>query len=852
MSSTPPIGTDNSNDPIYITGVGAPVGIHAPVSADSLGKYETLSTFLKFILGAQTATNQVQYDIGAKDADQLKKLTQLLFERSQSLQQAQAAIAALQAQVQALYLQQIQFLNQIAAYNQQVGTMNAAADALNAAIIAYNNANPPTALDKSHLNNALSFYIITVANPTDSYNAARAAYDALGPQVAALNIQLAQYGMPPVVLQPSSPPTFPTDLRTISSSRPPPLPTLSTPFPAIIPFTTPATPLTPDQAVATYLPAFAAKLDDIFVGNDTIFNAARQLIFNQDVFQPNGTTLNDFTINDTPDPSLDTSGAGPDSAGSSMISISVGLATPYLEGIIANANYGKVMLRDSTPIPTRTVDIINGVAFFVLSLITSAAGTSTQLQKLRADEALAKVPGGQLAYEIQSAAAFAGGVRNLVNSDFLSGLVSKVIYGAEGLAGLPLADKKNLAEAVTAAVNLNLLNVGLLQVSHGLGLPGLVPQILGNIYGAPPQAELFRNNQAVTLIPVLENTISQGALKRNLGAALAGTGADPQQAGSIIEGSVNGAINAALSDRSNLSLDRFKDELGNRLQANGVPLDQANPLVAQAGQFIQTEIALPQLNRRFVPQITPDFFNLREASSKITSGRSLDSAALSSYVPGLDSVYPPGSPNRTALTQFIYQGAKRPEIFDAVNAALSLPQTTVRAFRDGLVAELGNRGINGAAAEQIATDAAKAIAPANLKGIEPEPLQAGGIPDRLLKPSEIVESLNAVIGNQLGPAFNPHEVQQQTSRLVIGLLSDFNEQIRILKQEDQQAAVQDFIQNAALNSQPSLPKIALTNQLSAVIDRAVTTYMNPAAMDTITSNNPFRQPMGWQKRDIAV
>lgn len=815
-------------------GPSGPVGgqsVKTPL--DSLSQFETYDLYLRTVMSSSRLHGAAVADAASADSEVVKQVYYLFFEKINALADASEKIRALAKQEQEIRQMQLDLNAAIAQHNTNLATLEQLRTNLNAAITAYNSVVPPTPASVAALQAAINTYNNAIRPLVSPLDQLITQYNAIFTLRNQINAERQALGMPPLSIGIATPSQIPYDgglavLGIIAGSSPP-LPLVVPAFINLPTVTVIPQGLTPDGAVAKYFPSISKTISEAFASMDVVQQVLVSTLIAK-IFQTSGllSTVPDAYIDRFPTHSLDI-GEGV-ALGNSVASasLSVGLSSPSLSIMMSEAMFDEYAIEKSTPIPPRIVDQLQLVAWALLGPTAAVAASSPALQQVFVDKGLdtRRKRDQDRSLEIDRAIAFSGGIRNLVNSDVVNEIVKQIIFNAPELSDLSSSQKQELIDPLSAIIKQGLLQVGLNQISVALGAPGLPAQVLGNVTGVPPLSQTFDASNAVSLATTLENPFSVVGLKEKLSLELVKTGISKTQADILLNPAVNVALSNTLSkSTADISEEAFSRELASALAGKGVSPATMGTLVQAASQYLKTE------RPYFIGPFSSGILN------ELFSGR-VDPARI-------EESFPSGTVRRNALNAFIRNELFRPQVADAVRAAIGQPALLIRDFRDNFNSELLARGVTAGEANRISNNATQIFAP--------EPSTETLLetqPQTLLRPPALVEAITGRLeasASTLGESRVP-EIQQQVSRLIVGIISDYNEQLRILRESNQEKAIQRFYENLDRSSVVNYPKIAL--EIS--IDRLVQKYMQPAARDNLTTNNPFQQPTGWWKRDIAI
>lgn len=189
------------------------------------------------------------------------------------------------------------------------------------------------------------------------------------------------------------------------------------------------------------------------------------------------------------------------------------------------------------------------------------------------------------------------------------------------------------------------------------------------------------------------------------------------------------------------------------------------------------------------------------------------------------------------------------------------PPVTIRDVRDSLLNELNKQNV----APQVAVAFANNITA--LAGPTPANDQIAPFVHRTpvittLPVPEISESLLDHLRNILGPIFGElraREISNTAIRTLLSthsILSSYNEQFRILREERQSEAINAFLaQTVPAVATPNTPVFAMTNAIGGLIRSQVDivkTYMSPAAHASLMQSIPPEEPRNFRDLDVRI
>lgn len=205
--------------------------------------------------------------------------------------------------------------------------------------------------------------------------------------------------------------------------------------------------------------------------------------------------------------------------------------------------------------------------------------------------------------------------------------------------------------------------------------------------------------------------------------------------------------------------------------------------------------------------------------------------------------------------------AGNPSFESALNNAVAANPATIRELRDGFLTELAIAGVDvnqaQSAANQVATLAAPAPDdPKVLPFFHRAPTAAA------LPPPDLAEIAIEYIIHTLGPRLGEiraREIANQAVHTLISsnsILSTYNEQFRILREENQQRVLDEFASRTVpAVVTPNTPIYSLTGHIGGLVRSQVDiiqTYMDPAARASLMNSNIAEEPLGFRDLEIRI
>jgi hypothetical protein len=449
----------------------------------------------------------------------------------------------------------------------------------------------------------------------------------------------------------------------------PPIPTVNPFEDAQLPVLLPPAPngsTTPTNALAFtskyFTATFAAGLLSLRDFSDllTSQNTYRQYLY----FTLAGGKTNLFPSNayiaPHPEIKFDVKANGAAISGVGLTSFILGLDSKALTNVISNALFqsaGNVL--DNKQIPP---EVTSQAALFALSVLEKISLASA-LPALGLLGGAGDIDPALLADN--PAVAGALGLANLqaLNAFLDSGALETELKGFLTEAGFSEAEIAKVLPILTSAVTIGLTQTVISQLAVSLGLPGLLPQILGNLPGSNLQDQVILA-QAKQFGDILSDGTNVVNLKSDLLAELIKKDNIDR---SIALSQINKAVNETLANPNSFSnADDLRADLQRNLIAQGVNENTASDLAQQAVDFVQAEQQLPDLPTLLVKDdILKSDVLTSNRFSDIISDQNLQNAVNQSFVQG---------------------------------------EATKRDFRNALVAQLVQQGTDRANANLIATE----------------------------------------------------------------------------------------------------------------------------------------------------
>lgn len=237
-----------------------------------------------------------------------------------------------------------------------------------------------------------------------------------------------------------------------------------------------------------------------------------------------------------------------------------------------------------------------GVSDKILAFTLNALQETLLVAAQKAGGVLSQFPSaGKDALSAVLSAAIAGQISSLINS----GAVKNAIVAYLQAAGISPAEIATIQGALTAAVNLGLLQVTVKEIATLLDLPGLLPQVLANLPSASDdfKQQILSAANSNNINSVVNNPNTLATLKSILNDTIQSS-ANLQS--SLNQTNLNRAINNALNQTDAInSANDLHDRLVSALKQEGADVPTAGQLAQQAVDFVQSEQALANLDLQY-------------------------------------------------------------------------------------------------------------------------------------------------------------------------------------------------------------------------------------------------------------
>lgn len=582
---------------------------------------------------------------------------------------------------------------------------------------------------------------------------------------------------------------------------------------------------------------------------------------------------------------------GPGTSGL-LAASSLGLGDRNLQRILSSALYKAVSVQAQIQISEKTLEQLKILS---LGLIDRAARSAAEPTVRQLSENTVAAGNSNNAVEVSGAVSFANNSLSFSSAPEIEGIIKDILSTDENFTKLSAEDKESLLKQFTAAFKIGILNVALAQVSHAIGLSGLSAQILGNVQG---------NNNPVTvpseinINQVLDNPISLEFLINSLTKALstenAGVPPTPAQAPSIssdVQQIVNKALILVLLNPFYKNTQDLKDALLGAFLNQGVSEDTAAKLAGLTVSIIRSEVTLPPLDKYLINERLETLANVVAPVEQPAVAPApveqppVEVASVEQPVVA-QAATPPQEPveaprprpvniptlQTALLSRLKAEFDRNTKFLPALREVLSDSLTTVRELRSYLLDQLLAKGVRAEEATRF-TDLVVLVLTTPQPEPSPQELEAlhNAVPQRIVPLPNLAEDLSIYLQSQLTKELDTYRagvLTDKTIRTLIGansILSEYNNQIRVLRERSNQDFIQSTIdfnqrrkaldeaiaQGLTSITRPSLPLYALRQEVSEIIHSEITRYMDPLAQDTLARSSPGREPTNF-KRNIDI
>lgn len=474
----------------------------------------------------------------------------------------------------------------LAATDQQVATMRQAISDFGQGII-----------DQTTYNTAVSTYLAFATTANIQLSSLSAAYladinnynstlPAINAQITTFNLSRPLSNQIPkqLLLQPpSGSMLLPT---TIPSGPSPPAPD---PFAAFSDVALPSAPTgsTTPSNINTYLGkyyalAFAASLQAKIAYDNILDNNANQTEFNLVTLPGKSKLAPNAGLDPQANIFVNEQGSAPGISGVGLTVLIAGIHSSALGSIITN----QLLLATSKLLDGKALppEVSDKVLAFALSALQETILVAAQ----KAGLLLSKFPSSLSPGNEAGAAALSAALTAEISSLINSGAVKDAIASYLTAAGFSPAEIAAIQDTFTAGVTLGLLQFTLSQVANLLNLPGLLPQVLGNL----PSATADFQQQIISAVQnkqdaVLSNQASVTALKSVLTDSIA---SKSNLDSSLLKSEIDRAVNNALNDRAAIrSANDLRESLRTNFIKENFDTPTADQLAQRALEFVHNE-----------------------------------------------------------------------------------------------------------------------------------------------------------------------------------------------------------------------------------------------------------------------
>ena len=448
-------------------------------------------------------------------------------------------------------------------------------------------------------NEVIAPFIATFNAAVDLYNSQ---VTIMNPLIDQINLLRDEAGLPPNIPQ-----VLPYDHATFLPFVTIPAPGELVPFlpdraPAIfLPLPDPP-PSNSDVIDITFTPQFDAQIPPVILFTDYLELVKKYREFVQTVLQSRVKIQPNGYIEPLPavffNPGSGSAGAG---AGVSLGSVAVGLDARGLEKILGAAIYETAMNKFELPLTARLVATL--VLTDLKALSISGLQATIPAMRLVANK-LPFINEDKSATDVFLGLNYSNQISNFTASEEHQ----VAIRGYVRLAHPELDDSrlKQVAGALTAGLNLSLLQFATFELSQTLGIPGLSAQLIANDSGQPVQDIIQQFRGPSTPADVFQNSVSIASLKADLANQLATSDAlSVENRNSLI----NAAVNHANAIKKAESAEALQASLIQALQIQGITKANAERLADEAASFLKAEnlglyLLDTEINRKIITQRT--------------------------------------------------------------------------------------------------------------------------------------------------------------------------------------------------------------------------------------------------------
>lgn len=491
--------------------------------------------------------------------------------------------------------------------NSEIAQQNIAISNIN---LAYKNTEPKNGSDKEaidQINWAIDQYnngdidSKTFQAYVDDYNDyAKARNDALSSATNTYNTKTSEYNITAVANNKDIQ-RFNTLLTLIGQDKMPEEQTLdeSYTFPVLTqPYEVPISGVAERQDIPALNPVPVPPAQD-YIANywgplvDSILPSLRELFVKLDLadsfaelqkyhFKGKVLALPDAFVQFTPEPLIAGTAGNHSLVAVGLSSIALGLESKFLETVLSKILLDEAAKQFQFPV---TGNLQNLLRFFTIEWLVQQGFVSGlqalgQLANIKNSTDIVSTP-----FKLSSSLAFVGQIQHFIESGALVDIAEK--YLKSQLTGpADVQQLKEAAQIIASALSVSLIQFGLFQIASTLHLPGLLPQIFGNLSSHPELIEALRAPINVNLTDILSNPISLSLLQATLIDNLINSSdTDRTSAESLI----NSVLETTIAKTPYQSDIEFNDALISGFQTAGLDQNTAETLAAAALAFIEAE-----------------------------------------------------------------------------------------------------------------------------------------------------------------------------------------------------------------------------------------------------------------------
>jgi hypothetical protein len=664
--------------------------------------------------------------------------------------------------------------------------------------------------------------VVTILNST--YSHAQENYNDLLP-ITTLNAELLSVGIPAIPT-----PTAAQDPFSVTSGAfAPPAANATPPFQVVgnaalgevtvTPISSVATPPTVQQGISTYLPSLIVNVISVYVpaskSNTNLQKFLASLYSSSDPF------LGDITLPSAyykPQKVTVSSASSASPGGTNSTVGSIGFGSPVLARVLFQTLYQALQQEAIKGLPPQTFSQMQSLTFSLLEkIVPEAAATAARQLPGRGSDEFDRQPN---TVSTVNTTVLASKVQEFTASEAVNLAVQNSLSTIPEFASRSPEDQTAAVNAISAGIKDALLRITLSIFASEVGVPGLIPQVLGNVQGQPPLETTLANTDVSRTNRVLEDTISITALKEKFNSDV-----------------VSRAIDDVLLKGNIRSIDDFTQALGKSLIALQVEAARAQAIAEEATAFIKNESNLPSPESPFYR--TP-LQTALQALSNLPAGLSA-SAATSSVItaaPDLASVFPAGSPNRFLLENLIGNALKNGVISAQLQTVLSGTITSNRDFYNQVVTGLTAKGVSSEDAAKVATLATQLITPSRVIPSTTEPIPV--VSERVA--STVTDNLKSELGDQ-----RTRNIAAQVAQTATNFVKQFDDVQFVVKQQDKKTADQKFTDSIGSLSNPNIMLDALNFIIPQfVVQHQINAYQTPADQGDLGQIDVNKQPVTWR------